>query len=96
MTAEQLESLRTVVEYLWEKSYSEDVFNKSTVIKLMREQLNFRQRDRQLGRAEDRADVRNMMEQMQQEGQLTITREQMEALFKRLAEKDKEKSQKLL
>ena len=30
LTAEQMESLRTTIEYLWGKSYSKDMFNKST------------------------------------------------------------------
>ena len=45
LTAEQMDSLRTTIKYLWEKSYSKDGFNKSTLLTLMREQLNFRQKD---------------------------------------------------
>ncbi len=94
LTAEQMESLRTTVEYLWGKSYSKEVFNKSTLLKLMREQLNFRQHDirwgRDEGRAEGRAEkmvtVRSVAKQMLQEGQ--FTREQMESFLKRIAEKE--------
>jgi hypothetical protein len=52
LTAAQMESLRTTVEYLWRKSYSKEVFNKSTLLMLMKKQLNFREKDIQLGRAE--------------------------------------------
>ncbi len=52
LTAAQMESLRTTVEYLWRKSYSKEVFNKSTLLMLMKKQLNFRERDIQLGRSE--------------------------------------------
>ncbi|MCK5525415.1 MAG: hypothetical protein KAI83_19980, partial [Thiomargarita sp.] len=52
LSAAQMESLRTTVEYLWRKSYSKKVFNKSTLLMLMKKQLNFRERDIQLGRVE--------------------------------------------
>jgi hypothetical protein len=52
LTADQMESLRTTIEYLWGKSYSKEVFNKSTLLTLMREQLNFRQKDIDWGRSE--------------------------------------------
>jgi predicted transposase YdaD len=55
LTDEQMESLRTTVEYLWGKSYSKEAFNKSTLLKLMREQLNFRQNDIRWGRREGQA-----------------------------------------
>ena len=94
LTAAQMESLRTTVEYLWEKSYSEKVFNKSTLLKLMKERLNFRQRDIQLGRNEGltkgRTEAINGLKLMlQQEGQ--IPREQLESFLKRMEEEnDKE------
>ena len=67
----------------------------------MREQLNFRQKDRWLardegrdeGRAEVRTEVRNWIKQMQPEGQ--ITREQLEFFLKHMEEREKEKTQKL-
>lgn len=52
LTTDQMESLRTTIEYLWGKSYSKEVFNKSTLLKLMREQLNLRQKDIQWGKRE--------------------------------------------
>ena len=55
ITDDQLESLRTMIAYLWERSYSDEVFNKSTLLKLMREQLNLRQDDVQSGFAAGRA-----------------------------------------
>jgi hypothetical protein len=86
LTAEQMESLRTTVEYLWGKSYSKNVFNKSTLLKLMREQLNFRQNDIRWGKSEGltegRSEVINVVKQMLQEGELT--QEQMEKFLKRI------------
>jgi len=91
LTAEQMETLRTTIEYLWGKSYSKDVFNKSTLLKLMREQLNFRQKDIQWGRREGitevRAQEKSVFQLMLQEGK--ITQEQMEYFFKRMEEEDK-------
>jgi hypothetical protein len=52
LTTEQMDSLRTSVEYLWGKSYSKEMFNKSTLLTLMRKQLDFRQADIQRGRTE--------------------------------------------
>ncbi len=52
LTNDQLESLRTIVAYLWERSYSKDVFNQSTLLKLMREQLNLQHEYIAAGRAE--------------------------------------------
>jgi len=40
LTPEKMDRLRTTVEYLWGKSYSNEVFNQSTLLKLMRERLN--------------------------------------------------------
>jgi hypothetical protein len=45
LTEEQMETLRTTTEHLWGRAYSQDVFNKSTLLTLMKEQLNFRQRN---------------------------------------------------
>jgi hypothetical protein len=105
LTASQMESLRTTVEYLWGKSYSEKVFNKSTLLKLMRGQLNFRQKDIEWGRregktegitegrAEERAEriaqEMNVLHNMLQEGK--ITHEQMEYFLKRMAEEDEKR-----
>jgi len=79
LTVEQMESLRTTVEYLWEKSYSKEVFNKSTLLKLMKEKLNFRQRDIQLGQNKV---INRLKRMLQQEGQ--ITREQLESFLKQM------------
>ncbi len=78
LTADQLEILRLSVEYLWARSYSKEVFNKSTLLKLMREQLDLRQDDIQWGRNEAKA----VAKQMRQEGELT--QEQMEKFLKRM------------
>ncbi|MEK8019053.1 MAG: hypothetical protein VSS75_019460 [Candidatus Parabeggiatoa sp.] len=104
LTADQMESLRTTVENLWGKSYSKEVFNKSTLLKLMREQLNFRQRDiefalregrsegRTEGKTEGRTEVISVLKLMlQQDGQ--ITREKMESFIKRMEEEDAKKQQ---
>jgi predicted transposase YdaD len=100
LTANQMENLRTTVEYLWGKNYSRDVFNKSTLLKLMKE-LNFRQRDiewgrvegrdegRTEGRAEGRAEGISVLKLMQQEGK--ITPEQTEYFIKRMEEKSEKK-----
>ena len=69
LTANQLESLRTTIEYLWGKSYSNDVFNKSTLLTLMRERLDLRQDDIQ----------KTLLKQMAQEGKLAP--EQLEEVF---------------
>ena len=100
-----MKNLRATVEYLWGKKYSQDVFNKSTLFKLMKEQLNFRQRDvewgrvegRDEGRTEGRAEGRteslaesiSVLKLMQQEGE--ITQEQTEYFLKRMAEKSEKK-----
>jgi len=93
LTAEQMESLRTTIEYLWGKSYSKDVFNKSTILPLMREQLNFRQRDIQCGRLEERAErtarETNVFQLMLEEGK--INREQIEYFLKRMEEEDEKR-----
>ena len=105
LSASQMESLRTTVEYLWGKSYSEEVFNKSTLLKLMREQLNFRQKDIEWGRREGKTEGKtegitegiakrtaqemNVLHKMLQEGK--ITHEQMEYFLKRMAEEDEKK-----
>lgn len=93
LTANQMENLRTTVEYLWGKNYSRDVFNKSTLLKLMKE-LNFRQRDIEWGRVEGRDEGRTeginvLLKLMQQEGK--ITPEQTEYFIKRMEEKSEKK-----
>ncbi len=93
LTANQMENLRTTVEYLWGKNYSRDVFNKSTLLKLMKEQLNFRQRDIEWGRVEGRDEGINvLLKLMQQEGK--ITPEQTEYFIKRTAEEMEKESDK--
>ncbi|MEN8216828.1 MAG: hypothetical protein ABFS56_10730 [Pseudomonadota bacterium] len=98
ITEDQLESLRTIVAYLWERSYSGDVFNKSTLLKLMREQLNLRQDDIQRGiavgittgittgraaeRAERIASERAVANRMVEQGK--FTREQMEDFLREM------------
>ncbi len=101
LTDDQMESLRNTVEYLWGKSYSKEVFNKSTLLTLMREQLNFRQKDIQWGIREGRtegisegdakrmAKVTRTLQSMMQKGE--ITPEQMESFFKGMKEDDEEK-----
>jgi len=98
LSAEKMESLRTTVEYLWGKSYSKQVFNQSTLLKLMREQLNFRQADVRWGkiegvregvregRAERKTEEIAVAKQMVQEGE--ITQEQMDKLMRRMEEFD--------
>ncbi|EDN71515.1 hypothetical protein BGP_0900 [Beggiatoa sp. PS] len=99
LTAEQMETLRTTIEYLWGKSYSKDVFNQSTLLKLMREQLNFRQKDIQWGQREGRSEGLsegrtegiNAANRMLQEGK--INQEQLEYFLKCMKEEDeKQKS----
>jgi K+ transporter len=104
LTDDQMESLRTTVEYLWEKSYNKTVFNKSTLLTLMKKQLNFRLKDIQWGRSEGRTEGRteerakrtakevSVFQLMLQEGK--INREQME-YFLRQMEKEDEKSHSL-
>jgi len=105
LTADQMESLRTTIEYLWGKSYSKKVFNKSTLLTLMREQLNFREKDIQWGRSEGiaegmakgmakgRAEIKakeiSVFQLMLQEGKLT--QEQLEYFLKRMEEEDEKK-----
>jgi len=97
LTANQMKNLRATVEYLWGKKYSQDVFNKSTLFKLMKEQLNFRQRDVEWGRVEGRDEGRTegisvLLKLMQQEGK--ITPEQTEYFIKRTAEEMEKESEK--
>ena len=101
LTANQMKNLRATVEYLWGKKYSQDVFNKSTLFKLMKEQLNFRQRDVEWGREEGRDEGRTegrtegmsvLLKLMQQEGK--ITPEQTEYFIKRTAEEMEKESEK--
>ncbi len=96
LTDDQMESLRTTVEYLWEKSYSNTVFNKSTLLTLMKKQLNFRLKDIQWGRSEGiakrTAKEVSVFQLMLQEGK--INREQMEYFLKQM-EKEDEKSHSL-
>jgi len=86
LTAKQLETLRIAIEYLWGRSYSEGVFNKSTLLKLMREQLDLRQDDIRWGITEGdklaKASMKAAATQMVQEGELT--QEQMEKFLKRM------------
>jgi len=103
LSAEKMESLRTTVEYLWGKSYSKQVFNQSTLLKLMREQLNLRQADVRRGQIEGvregmRQGVRQgiasrktkeiaVAKQMVQDGE--ITKEQMDKLMRRMEDFEK-------
>ena len=99
LTADQLESLRTSVEYLWKKSYSDKVFNKSTLLKLMREQLNFRQRDIELGlregrtegRTEGKTEAMNAAKRLLHDGK--INQEQLEEFLNYMKEEDEKKQQ---
>ncbi len=96
LTDDQMESLRTTVEYLWEKSYNKTVFNKSTLLTLMKKQLNFRLKDIQWGCSEGiakrTAKEVSVFQLMLQEGK--INREQMEYFLKHM-EKEDEKSHSL-
>jgi hypothetical protein len=91
LSAEQMDSLRTTVEYLWGKSYSKKVFNQSNLVKLMRERLNLRQDDIRWGRtegiAEGMAKGKSVAEQMLQNGEMT--REQLEKFLKHMEELNK-------
>ena len=101
LTDDQMESLRTTVEYLWGKSYNNKVFNKSTLLTLMREELNFRQKDIQCAFREGRTDgisegdakrmakVTMTLQSMMQQSELTP--KQMESFFKGMAELDEKK-----
>jgi len=101
LTDDQMESLRTTVEYLWGKSYNNKVFNKSTLLTLMREELNFRQKDIQCAFREGRTDgisegdakrmakVTMTLQSMMQKSELTP--KQMESFFKGMAELDEKK-----
>ncbi|MEK8021740.1 MAG: hypothetical protein VSS75_033105 [Candidatus Parabeggiatoa sp.] len=91
LTAEQMESLRTSVEYLWKKSYSDKVFNKSTLLKLMREQLNFRQRDIELGKTERAAQEMSVLQRLLQDGK--INQEQLEYFLNYMKEEDEKRQQ---
>jgi len=94
LSDEKVESLR--VAYLWEKSYSNDVFNKSTLLKLMKEQLNLRQSDVArgiatgiaTGIAKRIASEKAVVNQMVQEGEMT--QKQMEKFLKRMEEYKKD------
>jgi hypothetical protein len=99
LTDEQMETLRTTIEYLWGKSYSKDVLNKSTLLTLMREQLKSRQKDidwgRRDGKTEERAErtAQEMIvfRRLLQDGK--ITQEQIEYFLKYMEEEDeKQKS----
>ena len=93
LTDDQMESLRTSVEYLWEKSYSKNEFNKSTLLTLMIKRLNSRQKDIQWGqregRREGRTEVISVFQLMLQEGKLS--HEQMEYFLKRMKEEDEKR-----
>ena len=97
LTPEQMESLRTIVEYLWGRSYSNEVFNKSTLLKLMRERIDLRQNDFQWARAAERAaervTVKAAVTQMVERGKMTMTREQMEELFILMETLDKKRDE---
>ncbi len=79
LTTDQIESLRTTVAYLWEKSYSEKVFNQSNLLDLMRERLNLRQDDIQLGKTDGmdkgmdkgRSQARTVVKRMLEDGKVT-------------------------
>jgi hypothetical protein len=103
LTDEQMETLRTTIEYLWGKSYSKDVLNKSTLLTLMREQLKLRQKDIDWGRRDGKtegitegiakrtAQEMSVFQLMLQEGKLT--QEQLEDFLKYMEEEDeKQKS----
>ena len=105
LTPAKMESLRMTVEYLWGKSYSKKVFNQSTLLKLMRERLNLRQDDIQLGIAAgrtegiaagrtegiaaDRAKVKALVKQMAQEGKMN--QDILAEFLRRLEAPDKQK-----
>jgi hypothetical protein len=97
LTDKQMESLRTTVEYLWGKSYSKEVFNKSTLLTLMREELNFRQRDIQLARRNGISEgmafrmekETQVLQDMMQEGELS--KKQFESFLERMAKLDQKK-----
>jgi len=82
LTDEQMESLRTTIEYLWGRSYRKNVFNKSTLLTLMRKEMSFREKDIQLARRTERREVISAVKLMWQEGKLT--QEQLEDLLKRI------------
>ena len=101
LTAVQMESLRTTIEYLWGKSYSKNILNKSTLLTLMKEQLNLRQKDidwghregRTEGRTEGRIEVLNELQLMlQQEDQ--ITKEKLTSFLKRMETEDTKQASK--
>jgi hypothetical protein len=100
LTEEQVEILRVTVEYLWAKSYSKDVFNKSTLLKLMREQLDLRQSDIQSGInegkkiaiASERASLKTAAEKMVQKGKMT--QEQVQELFANFMEEVNQNQEK--
>jgi hypothetical protein len=100
LSEDKIESLRTIVEYMWQKSYSKEVFNKSTLLKLMKEQLNLRQSDVArgittgiaTGIATERAKRIAVANQMVQEGE--ITQKQMEKFLKRMEEYKNDSSKK--
>ena len=82
LTAEQLETLRITIEYLWGRSYTKKVFNNSTLLMLMREQLDLRQNDIQWGRNEERTSMKTVAKQMVREGKMT--KEQVEEFITRM------------
>jgi hypothetical protein len=96
LTADQRDSLRTIIEYLSGKSYSNSIFNNSTLVKLMIERIDSRQEDIRWGktegmaegmakaRTERRAKEISVAKQMVIDGELT--REQMEKFLKRMDE----------
>lgn len=99
LTADQRDSLRTIIEYLSGKSYSNSIFNNSTLVKLMIERIDSRQEDIRWGRTEGitegiakarterRAKEISVAQQMVIDGELT--REQMEKFLKRMDDDDK-------
>jgi len=82
LTDDQMESLRTTIEYLWGRSYSKNVFNKSTLLTLMREEMNFRQKDIQLAKRAGKTEVISELKLMLQKG--NVTQEQLESLIQRI------------
>jgi hypothetical protein len=82
LTAKQLETLRITIEYLWGRSYTDKVFNQSSLLKLMKEQLDLRQDDIQWGEKRAKASMKAVAKQMVQEGKMT--KEQVEEFLTRM------------
>jgi len=91
LTTDKIESLRTTIAYLWEKSYSEKVFNQSNLLQLMRERLNLRQDDIQLGKTDGmdkgRSQARTVVKRMLEDGK--VTDEQLDEFMRLMDEFNK-------